>query len=287
MPGLIQRLFSTAGKAKKSARRRGRAAAWSPARRRALLAGGLAVAVAAGTGWAAWSGAPAKGLAQLGDRALALTTEWGFAVGEVMVIGRHHTERAALLAALDVARGMPILAVDLPAARDRIEALPWVEGVVIERRLPDVIVIRLIEREPLALWQHERRFSLIDRTGAILATRGLGRFADLPLVVGAGADRAAAALLAQLARRPALAARVHAASRVGDRRWDLHFQNGVIARLPSDGAGAALDRLARLTERDRILDNAILAIDLRQTDRLVIKTTPLGAELRTLPEEKT
>ena len=54
------------------------------------------------------------------------------------------------------------------AARARLEQLTWVERASVVRMLPDSLYIRLIERQPLALWQRDGRFSLIDRAGAVI-----------------------------------------------------------------------------------------------------------------------
>ena len=65
-----------------------------------------------------------------------------------------------------------------------------------------------------------------------------------------------------------------AAVRVGGRRWDIHFNNGVIAKLPEENLVAAWTRLADLDAQYRVLDRALLSIDLRLADRLVLGLEP-------------
>ena len=118
------------------------------------------------------------------------------------------------------------------------------------------------------------RLSLIDREGAVITDRGLGQFSTLPMVVGTDAAPHAGALLDMLAQVPALSARVRAAVRVGGRRWDVHFDNGVVVKLPEEGAASAWTRLAELDTQYRVLDRAVMIIDLRLTDRLVLRLEP-------------
>jgi cell division protein FtsQ len=73
-----------------------------------------------------------------------------------------------------------------------LEDIAWVESAHVERRLPGTILVRLTERQPFAIWQHQGRFAVIDRGGKVVTTEMLDAFGPLPLVVGAGADRAAA-----------------------------------------------------------------------------------------------
>ncbi len=246
---------------------------------------GLAVVAAAAVVAGGWSLTAAHGGAEGAWR--VLTTRAGLAVEEVLVTGRHNAEVPALLGAVGVSRGDSLLAIDPAAVRDRVEALAWVRTARVARRLPDTLVLHVEERRPMALWQHEQRLVLIDAEGVVLAADGLERFAHLPHVVGADADVEAQAFLALLTVTPAVAGRVAAAVRVGERRWDLRLDNGVTVRLPAVGAADALVRLAALQRREDVFDRDVVAIDLRLPDRLYIEMTPAGAERRRLPEEST
>ena len=198
----------------------------------------------------------------------------GLTVSDIRVEGRETTDRETILTALAVGPSTPILAVSPTRAKDRLEALPWVRTAVIERRLPGTICVRLVERKPLALWQHGSKIELIDYAGDVIPVVRLDRFAKLPMVVGEGAARHAAELLKILASEPELAARVTAAIRVGDRRWNLRIENAIDVLLPADGAANAWSQLARLERSSAILKRDLQTIDLRLPDRLVLRVSP-------------
>ena len=192
-----------------------------------------------------------------------------------------------MLKASGLNRGDPILFVDLNAVRARIEQLGWVAQATVERRLPDTIHIDIVEREPFARWQFEGKTVLIDRAGVVLERDDPEAFQQLPRVVGAGAARAAARLFDMLQGEPALAPRVVNAVRVRDRRWDIEFDNGVVARLPEEGAEAAWRQLGALERDQRILGRDINTVDLRLPDRLVVRLTPEAAASRKTPGKNT
>ena len=202
-----------------------------------------------------------------------------------MIEGRERTAPAALLAALGVRRGEPLLAVDLAAAKARLEALPWVKSASVERRWPRLLYVKIAERTPLALWQDDGKIRLIDSGGTVIEGADLGRFAKLPMVVGAGADKAAAELLAMLAKEPSLMPHLEAAVRVGARRWNLHLVEGIDVRLPESGAEEALARLAELAPKERLFSPDIVAIDLRLPDRLIVRLSPAAAAARQPPPQ--
>jgi len=198
----------------------------------------------------------------------------GFTVQEIRVEGREYTPRAIFDTALGVARGDATLGFNPAEARRRLEASAWVESAHVERRLPGTIIVRINERRAFAIWQRDGRFSVIDREGRVMQTDNIGAFGPLPLVVGAGANEAAAGIIDLLRAQPGIAARVDAAVRVSERRWNLKLNGGGDVLLPEGHEAAALTRLADLHGRERLLDRPVAAIDMRLPDRLVVRMQP-------------
>ena len=208
------------------------------------------------------------------DRVIQGTGLLGFTVADITVEGRETTDRETILAALGAGPGTPILAVNPTRAKEQLGALPWVRTAVIERRLPHTLYVRLVERKPLALWQHRGKLDLVDREGSVIPVAQLDQFAKLPMVVGEGAASHAAELIEMLGSDPDLAARVTAAVRVGDRRWNLRIDNAIDVLLPADEPASAWSQLARLERSSGILKRDVQTIDLRLPDRLVLRISP-------------
>jgi cell division protein FtsQ len=234
-----------------------------------LLAGGLYTALLL-----SGSGLAQSVLQYSADRVLDGTARLGLVVADVKVEGREATDRETILSALGARPGAPILAISPRRAKERLESLPWVHSAVVERRLPDTLFVRLVERKPLALWQHGGRLELIDRDGAVIPVARLDRFAKLPLVVGENAASHAAELLDMLASEPDLAARVSAAIWVGNRRWNLRIDNAIDVLLPADSPSSAWAQLANLERSNAILKRDVQAVDVRLPDRLVVRVNP-------------
>jgi cell division protein FtsQ len=208
------------------------------------------------------------------DRMLDGTARLGLVVTDVKVEGRETTDRETILAALGAGPGTPILAMSPRRAKEQLETLPWVRSAVVERRLPDTVYVRLVERKPLALWQHGGKLELIDHDGGVIPVTRLDRFTKLPLVVGDGAASHAAELLDMLVTEPDLAARVNAAIRVGGRRWNLRIDNAIDVLLPTDTPAAGWAELARLERSSAILKRDVQTVDVRLPDRVVLRVNP-------------
>ena len=237
-------------------------------------AAALLLPTIAGLGWLWHDGWMAEQAAWAGRALYAASARAGLKVTDILVEGRVRTKRSTLLEILDLERDDPILAFDPQSTRRGLEALPWVARASVERRLPDVVFVRLAEREPLALWQRDGELSVIDHGGTVIPGVPAGAFAHLPLVVGADAAEHATKLLAMLEAEPSLKDMVAAAVRVHGRRWNLQLENGIDVRLPELDPAAAWTQLARIQREHGVLERDVITIDLRMPDRLVVRTAP-------------
>ncbi|MFQ3596581.1 MAG: FtsQ-type POTRA domain-containing protein, partial [Sphingomonadaceae bacterium] len=77
----------------------------------------------------------------------------GFSVRQVVVEGDMHQPRLPLYREVLSGGTDAMILLDLPDLRARIEALPWVREAHVRRRWPDTLIVTLVEREPIAIWQ--------------------------------------------------------------------------------------------------------------------------------------
>lgn len=199
----------------------------------------------------------------------------GFEVRHVEVNGLKYMPRLPVYSAAVEGPTNSMLLVDLDDIRARLQSLPWIADASVSRRLPDTLVIDVVERRPMALWQYRRRLAVIDRDGKVLDTRGLERFASLPLLVGPRANRQAHPLMALLADFPEVQQRVDSAIWIGERRWDIRFKTGETLALP-EGYGrakAALTNFNRMEQENGLLQKGFVRFDMRLPDRMVVRVS--------------
>ncbi|GJL86092.1 MAG: hypothetical protein DHS20C02_18670 [Micavibrio sp.] len=239
---------------------------------------GITLGVVAFTVWAgAWfflSDADSKTAHWTKQTMLEASAGMGFSVANILVEGRKYSDADVLLAIINVEKGDPLFSFNPDEAQELIEKVAWVKAAHVERRLPDTIYVGLEERQPLALWQKDKKLRLIDADGEVLTDRNLKKFKDLIIVVGVDAPARAPGLLNMLAAEPALGKRVESASWIGGRRWDMKLEGGINVSLPEDDIGFALRRLSVAQEEDGLLDKDIVSIDLRKEDRIIVRTRP-------------
>ena len=227
------------------------------------IVGGIAIAIAI------FAGVPAMMRAQAAD----LAARAGFEVDKVEVRG---VERMDELSVYNIALGQvdrSMLSLDLPRVRDEMLKLGWVKDARISRRLPDTLVVDIVEREPVAVWQHNGQLHLIDVNGVVLQSVSASAMPDLPLVVGPNANTQTAGLNKLMENAPALKPMLAGATWVGNRRWDLRFQSGETLSLPEGerSSASALVNFARMDGVNRLLGRGIVKFDMRDPDRFVLR----------------
>jgi cell division protein FtsQ len=82
-----------------------------------------------------------------------------------------------------------------------------------------------------------------------------------------------------------LQARVVAAVRIGERRWNLRLQSGTDVLLPEGAEAAAVERLDSLDQAHALLDRPLQVVDMRLPDRLVVRPIPDPHAAETAPAQ--
>lgn len=207
----------------------------------------------------------------------------GFTVSGYQIVGLAHMSRAPVddivtdelhRAADDAGTAKaPQALVDASAIRQRLLQFGWVKDARVLRRLPDTLVIDIVERKPAALWQSQGQLALIDAEGVVLDRVPIDRMPDLPLLIGPGANQQEHELATLMADVPTLKPQLASATWVGGRRWNLNFQSGEIVALPEgyDAARAALIKFARQDKQAALLGRGIVRFDLRVPGKMIVQ----------------
>ncbi|NNC72083.1 MAG: FtsQ-type POTRA domain-containing protein [Sphingomonadaceae bacterium] len=199
----------------------------------------------------------------------------GFTVERVEILGIDQMERLPVYAVALDQRSMAMPNVDLDEIRERVEAFSWVGEARVSRRLPDTLVIAITERQPVAIWQHDRQLYLVDVDGEVLQQVPLDAMPDLPLIIGPSANHQVANFEGLMDRAPSLLPMLEGATWVGNRRWDLRFQSGETLALPEgeEDAARALIRFARMDGVTGLLGEGFRRFDMRVPDRFVVRVS--------------
>jgi cell division protein FtsQ len=199
--------------------------------------------------------------------------EMGFTLKRVEIKGAHHIRQLDVynIAFDQASAAMPL--VDLEATRQRLLAFGWVRDARVSRRLPDTLVVDIVERQPTAIWQHNQKLALIDADGVVLETVRLDAMPDLPLVIGPAANLQASQLGRLTAAAPNLKPVIAGASWIGGRRWDIRFESGEVLALPEgeEAAKKAFSKFAGMDRQAHLLGKGYVRFDMRDPRKMAIR----------------
>ncbi|HJS12258.1 cell division protein FtsQ/DivIB [Sphingopyxis sp.] len=197
----------------------------------------------------------------------------GFQVRKVEVVGADRIDRLKVYDIALAQKDRSMAAVDLEDVRGDLMRYGWIKDARVSRRLPDTLVVDIVERTPAAIWQHNNRLSLIDEKGVVLEPVTVATMPDLPLVIGPKANQRSQDLDRLLTEASSLKELLAGATWVGNRRWDLRFRSGETLSLPEGEteAKAALAKFAHMDGANRLLGRGILRFDMRDPARFVLR----------------
>lgn len=197
----------------------------------------------------------------------------GFTVKRVDVVGIRHMDSAPVYQIALDQRSMAMPLVDVSDIRRQLLKFGWVKDARVSRRLPDTLVVDIVERKPAALWQGPDQLALIDSGGIVIDRVPVTRMPDLPLLIGPGANLHERELNELLDAAPTLKPQLVSASWIGGRRWDLALQTGETIALP-EGQDAAKKVLAKFADLDKstgLLGRGLLRFDLRLPGKMIVR----------------
>lgn len=206
----------------------------------------------------------------------------GLTVEKLIIEGELQTSEETLEASSAIVIGEALLALDIKNVKAKVEELSWIKTATITRKLPDGVVISVVEHVPAALWQIENKLWILSDEGVQITDENLQYFSDLPMISGVGADKELESLLTAVSGSTELFGRVETASWIGGRRWDLILKNGIKIMLPEDHMSNAWQKLVSFEIKEKLLARNILVVDFRLQDKTVVRLTPEEAAKRRL-----
>ena len=195
----------------------------------------------------------------------------GFGINQIRISGQTLTRDSDIVTLVTLSAGGSTLDFDVEKARARLGWLRAVEDATVRRVYPNLIIVEVVEKSPVARWRSGSSTWLVDQRGTIIGEDASGSYADLPMVVGEGAADDALVMIRALEHYATITKDLAVLSRIGDRRWDLIFYNGLRVQLPELGVAQALRQLETYQAEYALLDRDVTQIDLRVPGLVALK----------------
>ena len=196
----------------------------------------------------------------------------GFRIKNIEIIGTQNLSQDYLKNIVNKHNEVNIFDIDLPIIYKKIIQNCWVKEGYIERVLPDTIKIKIIEKKPVAIWQNKNGNKLVTSNGEVISNGNVNAFKNsFPIIKGHEAKENVYSILKVLDTNKKLAKNIWSLSFINQRRWDLHFNQGLTVRLPSKDVFLAWEKIVKLQQNYNILNLRLTEIDLRNPEQILGK----------------
>lgn len=200
-----------------------------------------------------------------------LTVDLGFTTKNIVIEGQKFTNNNLITKTLKIKEGMPIFSISLSDLKDRLEKIQWVKHAIISRRLPNDIHIYIIERNPIALLQKDRKLYIIDDEGVVIHEKKIDPHLHLPIIIGDGAENYANSLITILKVNPELFKHIAAVIRVNEHRWNVKFDNDIEVKLPENDLEKSWAKVIKMYKNKFLFAPENAVIDLRVPGKIYIE----------------
>jgi len=91
-----------------------------------------------------------------------------FKVRNIELIGIYNAPKAQLSNVLKKYKNKSLTELDLKKIYDELIKIPWIDDVIIRKRYPSTLIVKVIEKTPVAILETDKKFYLIDAQGRII-----------------------------------------------------------------------------------------------------------------------
>jgi len=91
-----------------------------------------------------------------------------FALSDIEVSSGERVSQAWIVESLEPLRGRHVLLLSLPEVQGLLADHRWVEGVQVSKKLPNALVVEVLERVPVAVARNDGALHYIDRQGRLI-----------------------------------------------------------------------------------------------------------------------
>jgi cell division protein FtsQ len=205
-----------------------------------------------------------------------------FALKTIEVTGAVHTPRASVDSITRAYVGGNLFKLDIANVQNDLGKLGWISRIEAEKKLPDTLRVRIVERTPVALLQSGDRLRYVDENGVAFAelSPSVGD-SDLPLITNAAGvelARCVALLRALRARDADVYTRISEVRPVAPDAFALFDrQLGTVVYASASDLASKWRELYAIAQSEKLDRGAIEYADLRFADRIVIKSSKAAA----------
>ena len=196
----------------------------------------------------------------------------GFTIKNIEILGLNRLDKDSIIKIVRTHNNVNIFKVNIKDIYRKIKNNTWIKKASLQVIYPNTIKIILTEKEPIAIWQNRYGHNLITKSGDVILEKNLKDFkVYLPIIIGDNANNNIHSILNIFSSNKDFIKNIWSLTFINERRWDVHFNQGLTIRLPSKNVRDAWEKVVQLDQNYNILSLGLTEIDLRNPNQILGK----------------
>ena len=211
-------------------------------------------------------------LQYLDQKIQGASDKFGYVVEDVMVTGEDSNCIIELHDLKNQYLGRSVFLADLEGIRQKLAPIDCIALIGVSRALPNKLEVVIKPKQQIAIWQNNKQFYFIAEDGSILKIRNSKNLQDFIIILGEKAPAHTVALLKVIKQDHEIYSKIVSAIWIGDRRWNIIFDNDTEVMLPENGYDQAWQKFLELMQtNENFKDFRHKTIDFRVKNRIYAK----------------
>jgi cell division protein FtsQ len=176
---------------------------------------------------------------------------FGYVVKEVEISHENSPDYCIKLdeqAILSRYEGQALILFSSSDLKEETEAIDCIDKLNLRKIPPSKIKLSISYKVPVAIWQNGKVFYFVTAAGEVMEIRDNKNLNSFILVTGSDAPEKVTDLMKFISIDKDLFAKISSASWVGNRRWNILFDNDTKVMLPEDSPEKAWNKLLSLLQ---------------------------------------
>ena len=193
----------------------------------------------------------------------------GLRVESIRVTGVTHSVETSVKNQIDINSGDSIFKQSSESIYRNVMKIGSIQSAIVRKNLPNTLSINVTEKTPIAIFQKNSKFVLIDKDGVTISETS-ARTKNLPIITGDDANTTANSMLEVISKFEIVKNKLDSMMFVRKRRWDIVVSGGIHVKLPQSNIDGALEVLSTILKQRTLNKNTVKSIDLRMPENIVI-----------------
>ena len=191
-----------------------------------------------------------------------------FEIKEVKINNTKKEINNTILSSTNFLLGKNIFFVNKNLLLERFDKLNFIETINIKKKYPSILNVQTEETSLIAITYLNQKKYFVGQNGNFIRAKNISNEKKLPTIFGKFNPDDYILLQNELLSQKNDFNKINKYYFHKNKRWDLHFNNNIIVKLPSKNISKALKLLKEFKLKNEIISGTI--IDLRIQDRLIL-----------------